>query len=503
MPGVPPLHEPLSPEAIQRIDGLCDEFESGLASGKAPPLEALLDRVEEPARPRLFHHLLELEVRSRQKAGRPLTADEANQRFAGLGPWATEALRGVGLEAAEEALLLEVLEGPVAGQTYRLSGHSSFFVGRGTAVHLPLVGDKTLSRVHFCVEFNPPQARVTDCASKYGTFHNDRKLEPRAPADLRDGDRIRAGDVLIRVRLSDGDPTVTPVPPTLGTTVVHPPGRLPAIPGYVVEQEVGRGGMGVVYKARSGQDGATVAVKTVLPALSPRFDTQARFQREVGILESLAHPNIVRFHETGVAGGLVYFVMEFVEGVCASALVKQSGPLALPRVIDLGSQLLDALAHAHDRGYVHRDVKPGNLLLAGPAGAEVLKLTDFGLARAYQVSVMSGLTVSGQSGGTPEFMPPEQVRDFRAARPAADQYSAAATLYYLATGQHVYERAKSMMDLLVHILQEEPIPLRPGAAVHPAMAGALGAVLRRALARQPESRYPDVRVMRADLQAAR
>jgi serine/threonine-protein kinase len=129
-----------------------------------------------------------------------------------------------------------------------------------------------------------------------------------------------------------------------------------------------------------------------------------------------------------------------------------------------------------------------------------VKLADFGLARAYEVSAMSGLTLSGQSGGTPEFMPPEQVRSFRVAQPAADQYSAAATLYYLATAQHIYEKASSMMDLLVRILQEEPIPLRPGASP-PAMGGALGPVIRRALARQPADRYPDVRAMRSALQA--
>src|SRR5262249_17281253 len=164
-------------------------------------------------------------------------------------------------------------------------------------------------------------------------------------------------------------------------------------------------------------------------------------------LERLDHPHIVRFHEAGVARGVVFFVMEFVPGSSAGRLVKEHGPFPLARVASLGCELLDALGHAHDRGFVHRDVKPGNMLLAGPAGGETLKLADFGLARAYEASAMSGLTLSGQSGGTPAFMPPEQVRSFRAAQPSADQYSAAASLYHLATGQHIYERASSMMDL--------------------------------------------------------
>jgi serine/threonine-protein kinase len=197
---------------------------------------------------------------------------------------------------------------------------------------------------------------------------------------------------------------------------------------------------------------------------------------------------------------VVFFVMEFVQGSSAEKMVKQQGPFPLPRVVQLGCKLLEALAHAHDRGFVHRDVKPGNMLLSGESGSETLKLADFGLARAYEASAMSGLTLSGQLGGTLAFMPPEQVRFFRAVQPSADQYSAAATLYYLATGQHVYERASSMMDLLPRILEEEPIPLRPGPP-HPTMAGSLGTVIRRALARRPEDRFPNVRAMQAALRA--
>jgi serine/threonine-protein kinase len=205
-------------------------------------------------------------------------------------------------------------------------------------------------------------------------------------------------------------------------------------------------------------------------------------------------------HPAGIARGVVFFVMEFVQGASAGLLVKEQGAFPLPRVVSLGCQLLDALSHAHDRGFVHRDVKPGNMLLASAPSSERLKLADFGLARAYEASAMSGLTLSGQSGGTPAFMPPEQVRSFRAAQPSADQYSAAASLYYLATGEHVYERTNSMMDLLARILQEEPIPLR-GVAQHPAMSGPFGSVIRRALARQPENRFPHVRVMQDALRA--
>jgi pSer/pThr/pTyr-binding forkhead associated (FHA) protein len=503
---IEPHQGPISPEMILQIDRLCDQFESDVQAGRHPALERLLPEVNEEALPQLFRELLDLEMNYRREAGQPLTAEEAGQRFAGLGSWAPEILADFELNASESALLLEVLEGPVAGQNYRLTGHATFFVGRGASANLPLVGDNTLSRTHFCIEYNPPQAQLIDTRSKNGTFHNGVRLDPPgARVDLRDGDLIGAGDLVIRVRLLGDEPTVTrdpahkrAIPDPWVTT--PPAAEPPVIPGYTIEEEVGRGGMGVVYRARRQMTNATVAIKTILPALTPRSDTLARFQREVKILERLNHPNIVRFHEAGIARDLVFFVMEFIPGASAGRMVKQHGPFPLPRVVQLGCELLEALAHAHDRGFVHRDVKPGNMLLNGAPGSETLKLADFGLARAYEASAMSGLTMSGQSGGTPAFMPPEQVRSFRAAQPSADQYSAAASLYYLATGQHIYEKANSMMDLLTHILQEEPIPLRPGPP-HPALAGMLGGVIRRALARQPDDRFPDVRAMQAALRA--
>jgi serine/threonine-protein kinase len=273
----------------------------------------------------------------------------------------------------------------------------------------------------------------------------------------------------------------------------------PAVPGYEVLAELGRGGMGAVHKAKRVADGQIVALKTILPATAPHPVALGRFQRETAILRRLTHPNIVAFFDSGETVGLIYFVMEYVDGPSAAALVKQHGPFAPERVVTLGCQLLDALAHAHLQGYIHRDVKPGNLLLAQVDGREVVKLADFGLGRAYQASAMSGLTVAGTAGGTPAFMPPEQVLDFRAARPAADQYAAAATLYYLLTGQTIYEPAPSTMELMLRILNSEPIPLRPAG---PPLPSRLGEVLRRALARDPRHRWPDVLAMREALARA-
>jgi serine/threonine-protein kinase len=273
------------------------------------------------------------------------------------------------------------------------------------------------------------------------------------------------------------------------------------IPGYQTLKELGRGAMGVVYQARRYKDDHVVALKMIAPAVAPNPVAVAKFKREICILRNLTHPHIVSFHDADEADGLLYFVMECVDGDSASWLVKQRGPFPPDRVVALGCQLLDALAHAHLQGFVHRDVKPGNVLITSSDGGEMLKLADFGLGRAYQASAMSGLTLDGTSGGTPAYMPPEQVLDFRAARPAADQYAAAATLYFLLTGQTVYEPAPSPMELLRRILDSAPLPLR-NPPEGPPLPPKLGDVLRRALARDPRQRFPDVVCMRNALAKA-
>jgi hypothetical protein len=395
-----------------------------------------------------------------------------------------------------ERLTLTIVAGPRAGQSLSLVGHSTYLVGRGpTGVQLAIEGDPGMSRTHFLVEFNPPLARLLDLRSKNGTYLNGERV---GESLLRDGDEIRAGTSLFRVALAGGPQTVT-ADGNEATSPTPPPATGPLVPGYEILAEVGRGGMGIVYRARRGEDGQVVAIKTVLPAVAPRPETLGRFQREMAILQRLSHPHIVQFLETGEAEGRLHFVMEYVPGQSASRLVKQNGPLEVGRVVPLACQLLEALAHAHQQGFVHRDVKPGNLLLTRSEGQEMIKLADFGLARTYQASAMSGLTISGQPGGTPGFMPPEQVLDFRSARPSADQYGAAATLYYLLTGQMIYDRPASTADLLVRILQDEPIPLREAG---PALPGQLGHVFRRALAREPRQRFPDVLALRDAFRAA-
>ncbi|HYH68892.1 MAG TPA: FHA domain-containing serine/threonine-protein kinase [Urbifossiella sp.] len=484
------LTTPPGPEWLAEVSR---RFESGWRCGTPASLADVVAGAPEDVRPALFRRLLEIEREYRGRAGQPLTPDEARDRYGGLGAWAGPILDDV--VPAETALVLDVVHGPYAGRSYSLAGHATFTIGRQPGHYISLPDDPHLSRAHCLIEVNPPFARVVDLGSKTGTVVNGHRQDQ---ADLRDGDEVRAGLTVFRVRVPGVQGFGTLSLPDPRTTVSHTPGGPPAVPGYRLGGELGRGAMGVVYHATRESDGAEVAVKTLLPAIPPTRTALGRFIREADILRRLSHPNIVAFRDAGATGPHLYFVMEFVPGTSAGALVATHGPLPAGRVLGWAVQFLDALAHAHETGFVHRDVKPSNLLVRGAPGSEVVKVSDFGLARAYEESSMSGLTVANTSGGTPAFMPPEQVTDFRSVRPAADQYAAAATLFHLLTGRGVYEKARSTQDMLRRILVEDPIPLRPDAPPPP---GRFGPVIRRALARDPADRFSSVRAMLASLTA--
>jgi serine/threonine-protein kinase len=275
------------------------------------------------------------------------------------------------------------------------------------------------------------------------------------------------------------------------------------IAGYQLVRELGRGGMGVVYLALRLADRTVVALKTIIPAVTATKPLVERFLREARVLRDLQHPHIVAFREMGESFGQLYFAMDYVRGMDAAHLLKNHGrPLPVGRAVALVCQLLDALAYAHARRFVHRDIKPANLLVIsgslprGIHGKDVVQLADFGLARVYQASRLSGLTMQGNLGGTVPFMAPEQVTNFREARPPADQYAAGATLYNLLTDRFIYDLPRQLHQQIAMILQEETVPIR---ARRPDLPADLAAVIQRSLAREPGARFADVTAFRQTL----
>ncbi len=394
---------------------------------------------------------------------------------------------------------LTVTAGPHAGREFAFDRHDTFLVGRSKDAHFQLsYDDPYFSRRHFLVEVNPPRVRVYDLNSRNGVAVNGQKVKT---ADLNDGDELQAGHTVFR--LSVPRPADPDEQPTLGNPTVHsgprPPSETiehmvgPPLPGYKIEQEIGRGAMGVVYRAVRESDGVPVAVKVITPAGGVTEKDAQRFLREARIMAALEHRHIVRCLDSGECGGLLYIAMELIDGTDMRARVKERGPLDVKMAVRLSIHALDGLAYAHGKGYVHRDVKPANLMIDGPKKRRMAKLADFGLARAYDTCNLSGLTMQGEIGGTPGFMAPEQVTHYREVKPAADQYSAAATLYYLLSGQYVMDFASDSTAQMVQIITEDRVPIRQRRADVPK---GLEVALQKALSREPEDRYPDVGAFR-------
>ncbi|MER7539920.1 serine/threonine-protein kinase [Streptomyces sp. NPDC097704] len=217
----------------------------------------------------------------------------------------------------------------------------------------------------------------------------------------------------------------------------HTDVRRRRIGGWLLGQELGRGGMGVVYAAVHEETGRHRALKVIRCEVDPSPEEAARFDREIRIGTALRHPHVVRMESSGRQGRLWYLVMERCTAGSLVDLVRRQGPLPAARAVPLFLGVLDGLSYAHtEGGAVHRDIKPQNLLLtAVPDGVEVIKIADFGLAKAYETAGLSGLTRTGGFAGTAAFMPRAQLVDFKYAKPYVDVWAAAASLYYALTGR--------------------------------------------------------------------
>jgi serine/threonine-protein kinase len=265
---------------------------------------------------------------------------------------------------------------------------------------------------------------------------------------------------------------------------------------YEIEAEIGRGSMGVVYRARDPRIGRIVALKCIafsfpLPA-GEEEEFLRRFYHEAQIAGRLSHPNIVTIHDVGTreAEGSAFIAMEHVTGTNLQELLAGGGRLPIPQIADLARQAADALDYAHGTDVVHRDVKPGNLVIS-PAGQ--LKILDFGIAR-----LASGdITHPGRVMGTPNYMAPEQVTGGKVDG-RADQFALAVTLYHLLTGERPFT-GESVTAISYQVVNIAP---PPPSRLNPSLPPVLDQVLARAMSKNPADRYPSCREFAADLATA-
>jgi WD40 repeat protein/tRNA A-37 threonylcarbamoyl transferase component Bud32 len=268
------------------------------------------------------------------------------------------------------------------------------------------------------------------------------------------------------------------------------PRVLPSLPGYEVLDEIGRGGMGVVYKARDLALGRTVALKMILDGQLASEEQVSRFDAEARAAAQLDHPCIVPIFEVGECDGRHYFAMGLVEGGSLEERLR-GGPLPSREAAALVQKIAEAVAYAHERGIVHRDLKPANILLDQKGQP---RITDFGLAKNLQGE--HSRTVTGQILGTPGYMAPEQaLAHSGGVGPAADLYALGAVLYCLITGRPPFQAA-GVMETLQQVLTRNPVPPRD---LNPGVERDLETICLKCLHKEPLRRYAGVRELTEDL----
>ncbi len=412
---------------------------------------------------------------------------------------------------------LRVIAGPQTGRFFTFDQHETFMIGRSEDSQFCLPHDRFFSRHHCLLEIAPPACFLRDLGSTNGTFVNGLKADT---AHLKNGDRIQGGETVLEVEVSTAESNldyshsqpqsqVVDTVPSLITIqclncgipskaeVSRPDAKLTflcddcreilkknpqPIPNYQMIRILGQGGMGSVMLARSMADGRAVAIKTLLPEVAVSEQSLKRFMREIEVAASLRHPHIVSYIEHGTHNGIVYLVSEYVGGMDASKLSKmRGGKLDYREVVKIIEQTLAALDFAHSLGFVHRDIKEQNILVDGSYPNYMSKLTDFGLAKSFKQTGMSGVTMVGDVAGTIAYMPPEQVRDFKEVKPPSDIYAIGMTAYSLMTGAHALDLSpQAGISETVKAIFEKPItpinkrmpeiPLRVAAVIETAIA---------------------------------
>lgn len=445
-----------------------------------------------------------------------------------------------------------ILNGSQKGTEYIFNEADSLLVGRARDCHIRLPDeDRRVSRHHFMLELNPPEVRLRDLGSFYGTYVNAVKYGGRTreegpndarqrdfPAvELRDGDRVQAGDTLLvfnveasvesshdaastvycqncgkdvtseartrrpggyickncrRQMLADGalfDPGATLHGRTLGLPV----------PNYEIERKIGAGVSGTVYLARNQQNGLLAALKVIVLQISGHEHIIKQILRSLDAVRALHHAHLVDLFDCGARGNLFYLLLEYCDqGSLQALLAKRGGRIELHEAIPIMLQSLEGLAYAHQQHYVHRDLKPSSIMLSGDAASPVAKIADMGLANIFSRVGNAGSNPSTQFASALPFVPREQVLNYKVLTPANDVWSMGATFYTMLTGRLPRIQHENETEFEA-VLRNEIVPIQEADESIP---GDLAAVIDRALAAKPEDRYQDAGEMLAVLEKA-
>jgi hypothetical protein len=501
----------LAVHVLRRIDTACDNFEEAWRSGRQPRIEDYLPSFEVAECQQLIDSLQRLQQELiLAKLPAPTAPSTLECPVLQIDPELKNSASEIASPAAPvrstresgtSALVkLRVIAGPHAGQEFTYTQYNTLFAGRLTKAQLRLENDLHFSRHHFRLEVNPPTCYLMDLNSRNGTFVNDVRV---TECFLKDGDIISGGKTKLAVTVVDASSATRTgrTPHGSGadlpgvTTPISRPEEASSIqiPGYQIYGQIGVGDLGIVYRATRMATGETCALKVITPAAQLDEKAIQTFLREATVLRQLQHSNIVQLMELGATRQRLYLATEYVEAEDWTKLAENCSTAKRIRLAcGLMCQILGALEYAHSRSVVHRDVKPGNVLITRNGGKLTAKLADLGLAKQYTTAGMSQITRDGDVIGSLPFMSPDQFLNSREARPTCDIYSAGATLYWMLSGHEPIQLEDHPCKFLA-ILENPPVPLRTHL---PQIPMGLAQLVHRTLEKAPEQRFASAAEMR-------
>lgn len=447
---------------------------------------------------------------------------------------------------------LIIVDGPMKGKEFVFDEHDNFLFGRDEDCHAQLPNDSYVSRHHFIIEAAPPEARLRDLGSMNGTFVNEvlcgARREGQAPEDaahriflsidLHTGDRIHVGQTVIDVEVEHGenlsDTLRSPICVMCGSEAPRElrgsggayvcaacgqrarsdPDLLPKFMGasdeehftmsnspsfadIEVGEKIGQGGMAIVYKGRDRKRDRVVALKLMISPVAVDRHSIKKFLREMEIMEDLQHENIVRFFGGGCMRGIFYFVMDYCDAGTLLQLKRSSGgKISGSAILPPMRQVLRAMSFAHQKGYVHRDIKPLNILLKKHGEDYTALVSDFGLSKNFEQAGISGMTATGDYAGSLRYMPKEQIVEYKYLRPASDVWSIGAAFYSVLTNAFPRE-FKRGVDPIRTILDDVIVPIDKRVEGLP---GPLARIINRSILSDPEKRYPSAKEFLEDFE---
>ncbi len=451
-------------------------------------------------------------------------------------------------------VILKIIKGKLTGLEFVFGDRNTCIIGRNDDCYPQIPEDENhteISRYHCLLDINPPQIMIRDFSSLNGTYLNSIKIGQRKKGEtptegqnreypqhiLKKGDTFCLGktetvfEVDIEEVISQTTVKINPPNENIGKPNLFGwindflerirLGKTPQLnenaqflAKYQLIKELGAGGFGKVYLARHMDTKKEVALKVMLPNVAQHPDMVQRFLREIECTKPLNHPNIVKMLDYGYAEGLFFFTLEYCNGGSVQDLMTQrKGKLSIEEAMGIIIPVLKGLEYAHQvkienvelidgnvgkaMGLVHRDLKPDNLLIDNSSSSPTVKIADFGLAKAFDLAGLSGLSITDGAIGTPYFMCRQQVLNFKYAKPDIDIWAIAATLYYLLTGGHV-PRSFDQKDAFKCILSNQPIPIRQK---NPDLPKSLADVIDLALQENPELHFKTARDFRKALES--